>query len=168
MKARAAGASVEEPVRMETTPAYGKRPVKAPSLEFLNRHLFCFGPGCYEGEQDEIRILEASGPQKEMEETARRIRRLVREEGYHYRDIAVIAGDLEKYGWDAERAFARAEIPCFIDARHTALMNPMVECIRALWDMQISGFAYESVFRYLRCGLSELRSEERRVGKECM
>lgn len=160
MKARAAGASVEEPVRMETTPAYGKRPVKAPSLEFLNRHLFCFGPGCYEGEQDEIRILEASGPQKEMEETARRIRRLVREEGYHYRDIAVIAGDLEKYGWEAERAFARAEIPCFIDARHTALMNPMVECIRALWDMQISGFAYESVFRYLRCGLSELLEAE--------
>ena len=159
-KAGSAGAAVEEPVRMERTPACEKRLIKTPALEFLNHHLFCFGSDVYEGEQEEIQILEASGPQEEMEEAARRIRRLVREEGYHYRDIAVIAGDLEKYGWEAERAFTRAEIPCFIDARHTALMNPMVECIRALWDMQVTGFSYESVFRYLRCGLSELLEEE--------
>ena len=122
VKARAAGVVVEETMYMENMSSYSKRTVKAPPLEFINRHLFRFDSAAYTEEQGDVRLVEAANPHREMEEVARRIRRLVREEGYHYRDIAVIAGDLEKYSWEVERAFARAEIPYFMDARHTALI----------------------------------------------
>lgn len=39
-------------------------------------------------------------------------------------------------------------------------MNPFVEYIRASIEMAVKGFSYESVFRYLRCGMSDITREE--------
>ena len=39
-------------------------------------------------------------------------------------------------------------------------MNPFVEFLRAAIEMVVQSFSYESVFRYLRCGLSSLNREE--------
>lgn len=157
-KAKEGGISIDEPVRMDN--ACGGRYIHAPALGFLKQHLFRFDRAVYEGEQEEIQILEAGNPRREMEETARRIKELVREKQFRYRDIAVITGDLGNYGWETQRAFEKAGIPCFIDMRRSVLMNPMIECIRAVLDMQITGYSYESVFRFLRSGLSGLTEDE--------
>ena len=47
--------------------------------------------------QEEICIFVQNPPVKELEETARRIRRLVREKNLKYGEIAVITGNLEAY-----------------------------------------------------------------------
>lgn len=39
-------------------------------------------------------------------------------------------------------------------------MNPFVEFLRAAIEMVVQSFSYESVFRYLRCGLSSLNRAE--------
>lgn len=49
------------------------------SLDFLEKHLFRYRRSVYEKKQEEICIFAAESPVKELEETARRIRRLVRE-----------------------------------------------------------------------------------------
>ncbi len=54
----------------------------------------------------------------------------------------------------------RYEIPCFIDEKQTVLMNPFIEFLRACIDMLIENYSYESVFRFLRCGLLDLTEEE--------
>ena len=92
--------------------------------------------------------------------TARRISRLVREHGYRYGQIAVITGNLEEYGSIARHVFDAAEIPFFVDEKHSVLMNPFVEYLRAALEMTVQGFSYESVFRYLRCGMSDLSRRE--------
>ena len=53
-----------------------------------------------------------------------------------------------------------AGIPYFIDEKHTVLMNPFVEYFRAALEMAVQDFSYESVFRYLRCGMSCVTREE--------
>ena len=95
-----------------------------------------------------------------MEEAARRIARLVREKGCRYGEIAVITGNLEEYGNLAKQVFTAAGIPYFIDEKHTVLMNPFVEYFRAALEMAVQDFSYESVFRYLRCGMSCVTREE--------
>ena len=40
------------------------------------------------------------------------------------------------------------------------MMNPFVEYLRAAMEMAVQGFPYESVFRYLRCGMSEVTREQ--------
>ena len=95
-----------------------------------------------------------------MEETARRILRLVREKDHRYGQIAVITGNLEEYGSVAAQVFEDAGIPYFIDEKHSILMNPFVEYLRAALEMVVQGFSYESVFRYLRCGMSDISRSE--------
>ena len=84
----------------------------------------------------------------------------MRTQGMKYGEIAVITGNLEEYGNIASQVFERAGIPYFVDEKHTVLMNPFVEYIRAAVEMVFTGFSYEGVFRYLRCGMSRLTREE--------
>ena len=132
----------------------------APSLYFMEQNLFRYHRGAYNEEQKEVQIFQAGNPEREMEETARRISRLVREHGYRYGQIAVITGNLEEYGSIARHVFDAAEIPFFVDEKHSVLMNPFVEYLRAVLEMTVQGFSYESVFRYLRCGMSDLSRRE--------
>lgn len=68
---------IEEPVWV--APGRKSRFADAPALDFLEQHLFRYHRAVYEREQQEIQIFSARDPEKEMEETARRILRLVRE-----------------------------------------------------------------------------------------
>ena len=114
----------------------------------------------HEANQQGIYISVAPNPRAELEETVRLIRRMVREEGMRYQDFAVLTGDLSVYGTYAREIFEKCGVPYFVDEKHSVLMNPFVEFLRAAIEMVVQSFSYESVFRYLRCGLSSLNREE--------
>lgn len=139
---------------------YSGRFAKNPTLDFLEKNIFRYSKKQYPGEQDMIHIRECLNPGAEMEETAGLIRHMVRTQGYRYRDFAVITGDMGVYAPAASRAFEKYDIPCFIDEKHSVFMNPFVEYIRAAVDMVVENFSYESVFRLLRCGLTDISQEE--------
>ena len=148
----------EEPVWIKA--GEKSRFAHSPALSFMEKNLFRYHRQVYKQEQKEISIFSAGTPLKEMEETARRILRLVRKEGYRFGEIAVITGNLEEYGNLSRQAFDNSGIPCFIDEKHSILMNPFVEYVRAALEMAAQGFSYESVFRYLRCGMSDITRQE--------
>ena len=129
-------------------------------LRFLEENLFRYRNRIYEEEQENIRVFTAVNPEAEIEETAQRIGRMVRQEGIRYGEIGVITGNLEEYASVVKQVFAGAGIPCFIDETHTVLMNPFVEFIRAALFMLDQDFSFESVMRYLRCGISCITREE--------
>ncbi len=133
---------------------------KAPALRFLEENLFRYNRAQYRGDPREIQVWYADNPREEVEDTARRINRAVREQGLSYGEIAVVTGNLEEYAPLAREIFLRRDIPCFIDETHSVMMNPFVEFIRASLEMIGQGFTYESVFRYLRCSLSDVTQEE--------
>ena len=141
-------------------PGADSRFAERPALAFLEQNLFRYHRKTYEAEQNEVQIFSAGNPQKELEETARRICWLVREKEYRYGQIAVITGNLEEYGSIARHVFDDAGIPFFVDEKHSVLMNPFVEYLRAALEMVVQGFSYESVFRYLRCGMSDISRHE--------
>ena len=149
---------IEEPVLLKDVRK--SRFAKAPALHFLEKNIFRYRKNVYKNSQDEICMFAAVNPLSEMEETARRIARLVREKGCRYGEIAVITGNLEEYGKLARQVFEESGIPYFIDEKHTVLMNPFVEYFRAALEMAVQDFSYESVFRYLRCGMSCVIREE--------
>lgn len=139
---------------------YKGRFANNPPMAFLEKNIFRYRKKRYAKPQDAVQIYGAQNPASEMEMTAGQIRRLVRTEGYRYRDFAVITGDMQAYAPVASRAFARYEIPCFIDEKHSVFLNPFVEYLRAAVDTIVENFSYESVFRMLRCGLSDISTEE--------
>lgn len=149
---------LEEPVLLY----HGKnsRFAKTPALQFLEEHIFRYQKAVYTEPQEEISMFCGENPKKEMEEVVRRVARLVRTEHIRYGEIAIITGNMEEYGTFARQAMEAAEIPYFVDEKHTVLMNPFVEYLRAAMEMVVQDFSYESVFRYLRCGMSGLTREE--------
>ena len=149
---------IEDPVLLNNVKR--SRFAQAPALKFLEKNIFRYRKNVYKQKQDEICMFSAVSPLAEMKETARRIARLVREKGCRYGEIAVITGNLEEYGSLAGQVFREAGIPYFIDEKHTVLMNPFVEYFRAALEMAVQDFSYESVFRYLRCGMSCVTREE--------
>ena len=142
-------------------PSEKSRLAGSPALTWLERNIFRFGKKeAFRGEQKEICILEAADPTAEMRAAAEQILRMVREEGYRWRDFAIITGDLEASGAAAADIFEQAGIPYFLDQKTSVLDNPAVEFIRSAIDMEIRQYSYESVFRYLRSGMSGFSVEE--------
>lgn len=132
----------------------------SPALCHLERNLFRYRVTAFEGEQQEIRMFEASTPKEEVHQAGLEICRLIRENGLAYRDIAVIIGDLEGYAPYVETEFAKMEIPVYIDRTRGIVLNPMIEYIKSALALFDKDFTYETVFHYLRSGLSDLTPEE--------
>ena len=84
----------------------------------------------------------------------------MREKGYRYRDIAVIAADMNVYADALEKACTAFGIPVFMDHKKSILLNSFVEYVRSLLAMAEQNFTYESVFRHLRTGLCGFTDEE--------
>ncbi len=138
----------------------GYRFRNAPALQHLERSLFRCHTVPFERPQQEIRMFETTTPKDEVHQTGLEICRLIREEGYAFRDIAIIMGDLEGYAPYVETEFAKMEIPCFIDRTRGIVLNPMIEYIKSALELYRKDFSYEAVFHYLRSGLADMSMEE--------
>ena len=79
---------------------------------------------------------------------------MVREQDFRYRDIAVITSDMNTYAAHLEKACDAYGIPLFMDHKKSILLNAFVEYVRSLLSMIEQNFSYESVFRFLRTGMT--------------
>lgn len=133
---------------------------EAPALWYLEQNLFRYQYEPYMEKQREIRMFEALSPREEVHQTALYIRKLIREEGLTYRDIAVVIGDLEGYASYVETEFGQLEIPCFLDRTRGIVLNPMIEYIKSALQLYIRDFSYDTVFHFLRSGMADISREE--------
>ena len=133
---------------------------EAPALCYLEQNLFRYQYEPYTEKQREIRMFEALSPREEVHQTALYIRKLIREEGLTYRDIAVVIGDLEGYASYVETEFGQLEIPCFLDRTRGIVLNPMIEYIKSALQLYIRDFSYDTVFHFLRSGMADISREE--------
>lgn len=133
---------------------------EAPALCYLEQNLFRYQYEPYTEKQHEIHLFEALSPREEVHQTALYIRKLIREEGLTYRDIAVVIGDLEGYASYVETEFGQLEIPCFLDRTRGIVLNPMIEYIKSALQLYIRDFSYDTVFHFLRSGMADISREE--------
>ena len=158
---------IEEPICLFERPVYRFRDCS--EMAFLETELFRYSGAKYNGSCESVSLHEVRSPGKEAKYVAESIRRLVRTKGYRYRDIAVIASDMNVYADVLEKACASFDIPVFMDHKKSILLNSFVEYLRSLLVMVEQNYTYESVFRYLRtslCGFT--RDEVDRLENYCL
>ena len=97
-----------------------------------------------------ISIRECPNILREVEEAAAEIRALVKDEGYRYRDIAVIVPDPESYRDILFRKWKDLEIPFFLEEDIKLMDSPYGKVIRSALLVLEKGFLFDAVFRYLR------------------
>ncbi len=106
-----------------------------------------------------VHLSAASSPEEEVRQTFLQIRHLIEEKGYHYRDIAIVTGDLAGYEDALRTAAQRYDTPVYLDTNRAILQNPLTETIRGALEIGAGDYSYETVFRFLRCGLVGISAE---------
>lgn len=126
----------------------------AKDLAYLERNLFRYKGGVYTGTPENIRIYEGSNPKEELQYIVSEILQLTRKESFRYRDIAVVTADLETYGKVAANMMKQNDIPAFLDYKRSVASNPYVEMLCSALEIVEKGYPYDTMFRYLRTGLT--------------
>lgn len=132
-------------------------------LAFLRKHIFRYDRSCFGGptpNRSKIRLFEMQNPAQEVKQIALEMQRLIREEGIAYRDMVLITGDPEGYAPYVESEFARADIPFFLDRTRGITLNPLTEFIMSALKLSLENYSYESVFHYLRSGMTGIPVSE--------
>lgn len=97
-------------------------------------------------------IAEAVHPRAEVEGAAQEIIRLVRDENYRFRDIAVFIRETEVYHDLIETIFNDYAIPVFIDEKRPMHHHPLIELIRSALEVVEGNWRYDAIFRVLKTG----------------
>lgn len=109
-----------------------------PSVPISNQHL---------------QIWEASTPYSEISHIAKKIRRLVVEEGYRYQDIQVLSRELTDYLRVIEPIFKEQDIPISLNIEHSMQQHPLLEFIQSLFLIHRRYYRYPDIMRFLRTEL---------------
>ena len=126
---------------------------KNEELRHLEKNIFDLPYTTYNKEAGNIKLTIAKNQYEEIENVAREISKLVRKEGYRYRDIGVITKNLEDYSSLCKAIFNEYEIPVFIDEKKDITSDIFVKYVLAILDIFAKNWSYEAVFNYLKSGI---------------
>ena len=114
----------------------------------------------YAEQPDHVSLTACTSPMDEAVFVADTIARLVREEGYRYRDFAVVSADLEGNRTYLSRAFADAGVPAYIDVKKRITEQPISVFLLSAVEIVEKNYSFDTVFRYLRTGFADCTGDE--------
>ena len=131
-----------------------------PELYFLEEHAFRIRKKAWEDVPSHLHITACHRQDDEVDFALRQVEYLVRKRGIRYRDCALLCGDVSEYEMAFRRKAEILNIPVFVDSKKRISYHSGVEALRALLHLAEKDYSYESVFRYLKAGMSDLEDEE--------
>ncbi|OHB61603.1 MAG: hypothetical protein A2Y12_11240 [Planctomycetes bacterium GWF2_42_9] len=139
------------------------------ALTHLEKNIFSFDdvqPIACDGD---VKITACAKTRLEVDYVARQICTLVREKKYRWRDIAVIASDIDQYRHFIGAIFGDFNIPFFIDRRRDLQQYPAVELISSALKIAIERFSTSDVINYLKSDLTAVsRAEVDQLENYCL
>lgn len=156
--ARKINIDIEAPVLLDGENSFRYR--SSCVLQHLEKEYFKYPYVRFEEPVDCLHIYSAANPYDEVAQAAGEIIRLCREEGLRYKDVAVVTRNLEGYEAICNVIFRQYGIPCFIDRKRSITHHPLVQLVLSAIDLLQQYWPYESVFRYLKTGLTGIATED--------
>lgn len=108
-----------------------------------------------QGKSDKITVCAADTAAAEADFAARTIRKLVRTEGYRYRDFVIIARDSERYEEAIAAACAENQVSCFMDRRIPLSSFPVSAAVSAAVAYAVRP-STENILKFHKTGLGIL------------
>lgn len=116
--------------------------------------------GIEQGKASSVKLIQAANLYNEAETAAAEILRLVRDEGYAFRDIRVVLNDQDVRTNILKRVFKEYEIPLFVNEKVKALQNPINQYVLSFLEAIIGRYKTEAIIANLKTGFSVLNVEE--------
>lgn len=103
-----------------------------------------------------INLFLANNQYSEIENVAKNIINLVRDEKYMYKDISIIAQDIELYSNLCKSIFDQYHIPIYVDTKKELNDNILVKYIISILDIFAKNWSNDSVISYLKTGFTTI------------
>ena len=130
-------------------------------LKHIEKNLYSIPYKKYENENlKNIHLFLANNQYSEIENIAIKIVKLVKNEGYRYRDISIITKNLDTYSNLCKVIFNKYQIPVFIDEKKDLSQNIIVKYLLSILEIFAKNWSYESVFNYIKTGFLDIEPEE--------
>ncbi len=107
-----------------------------------------------------IRVVDCADLYEECAFVAADVKRLLREEGYRCRDIAVLFRDAETYESPVRAALRKCGVPVFEDKRQPILSQPLIALVRGLCGAAVHGTDTQELMQILKSDLMPFTREE--------
>ena len=147
-------AKIEE-IKLENTYRF-----KSIELKHLEQNLYDNKPEKYNKQVENMQLFLAKNQYSEIEEVAKNILKLVRNEGYRYREISIITKNIATYSSLARAIFDKYDIPIFIDENRDLNQNIVIQYVLSILEIFIKNWSYEAVFNYIKTGFSNIDDDD--------
>ncbi len=154
------GIDVESPIKLGGATIVSPRFSNSEQLCHLERNFYKYPYQKLVKKSGDVCIWTSPNIHGEVEDAARDIIRLCREQGFRYRDIAVTMRNPDSYGGIVKNIFTRFAIPFFLDGKRDIDGHPLITFILSALDIFSSNWSYESVFRYAKTGFTGIDTQE--------
>ena len=144
-----------EEIKLENTYRF-----KSIELKHLEQNLYNNKPTKYNKQLKNMQLFLAKNQYSEIEEVAKNIFKLVRDEGYRYRDISIITKNIATYSSLARAIFDKYNIPIFIDENRDLNQNIVIQYLLSILEIFIKNWSYEAVFNYIKTGFSNIDDDD--------
>lgn len=130
----------------------------APELEHIEKYFFTYPFNSFNGKCENVKLYKANNIYDEIERVAKSITSLIRSGKYRYKDISVVCRNIDDYEKITSVIFKDYEIPYFLDKKLELLNNPLIILITSAFEILFKDWSYESVFKYLKTGLTGIEN----------
>lgn len=129
-------------------------------IKILEQNIFQPKKQIFNAVPENISLYCAINVHEECENIARSICKLVIDEGYKFRDIAILTRNPDLYAAPIKNAFKKYDIPLFFDHSETILNKSLPNLILSAFECITSDFQTSAVIRYIKSGLLDISPEE--------
>lgn len=134
--------------------------LKKEELKYLEEALCQTKTQKYQKEVKNISLFLANNPYGEIENVAKQIVTLVRDENYRYKDISIITQNIDTYGGNIKAIFHQYQIPVFLDEKKDVSSNPYIKHVLSLLEVFHKNYSYEAMFAYIKSGFLPIEKED--------
>ncbi len=153
--AKKRGVSVSQVIPPEFDGRY-----KSKAIEALEKALYSSKPQVYDGTAEDVCVFSAKTAYEECDFVALTIKKLLREESYRCRDIAVMYRSEGNYSKALRSALKKHGVPVFEDKRRPMAVCLPVVAARAVVEVAARGISSDAVFRLLKTQLAGLDTQQ--------
>ena len=146
---------IEESVKQEEIYRF-----KNKELNHIEANLYNFPYKKFNENVTNLKLFLANNQYSEVENIARTIVKLVRDEGYRYRDIAIITKNIDTYSNLCKAIFNEYNIPVYIDEKRDLSQNILVKYLISILDVFSKNWTYDSVINYIKSGFTNISQED--------
>ena len=147
--------TLEEPVHLQKQYRF-----QTEELKHLSENINYPKSTTYEKNVENIELFLAQNPYSEIENVAKQITKLIKNQNMRYKDIAIITKNIEEYASLVRAIFPKYKIPVFIDEKRDVNQNSIIQYVLSLLEIMSKNFSTEAVFNYLKLGFSEIEPDE--------